>query len=125
MRNQTKFILITSGILFSVSAFAVPPQPNKKCDVLPKPRNVVSVPAFSEGESCPDLPATSEKVQYEGAEEAFPLFREAESTEEFKNGAKYPKSPELYVDPEPDFTLTRENIVEPFQEDELPASDVK
>lgn len=125
MHNHTKYILFFLGVVFCISAFAVPPQPNKKCDVLPKPINVVSVPDFSEGESCPNLPVSSESHQYQGTEDVAPIFKERETAEEIKNGARYPKSNELYVDLEPDFILTYEGIAEPSQEDEISANDVK
>lgn len=89
----------------------------KECDVLPQPANVVALPPYAQNGNCPESAQTQEKVQYEPVTDDTSIFQEQVSQEEVNKGAKYPKAPELYVDPEPGFVSTRKPLTEADEAD--------
>lgn len=124
MLNTFRFGIFILGLLMAPFAIAGESNSKRNCDVLPKPENVVSVPEFSEGESCPEE-TPIEKLQYQSVNDDASIFQEKTSKTEVKDGAKYLDESELYVDPEPDHKLTREIIIEPTEVGSEPASDVQ
>ena len=101
-------------MFLGVSGFGAP---TPKCDVLPRPENVVTVPGFSDSKQCEEETGIDEPLQYEPANEDTPLFREQESPEEYADGSLYRLGLELYIDPQPDYVSTREPISEPMPDD--------
>lgn len=101
--------ILAAGLTVACGTFG---KPAAKCDVLPKPANVVAQPPYVTEAPCPQAKDAEDKLQYRAKLESQPSFAEKESEAGEENGAFYDLGTELYVAPGPMITETDQPILE-------------
>lgn len=113
--------LLVAVIVTTVSALGFS-KSVRKCDVLPKPKNVISAPSYVTEKPCPLKEKTPpDKLQYKAEARGNPYFEEKESEPKEENGAYYGSGREVYVEPDPTFRKTDEPIIDIERDEGAPS----